>query len=169
MPTRGFFLKTGLAAILVLGWSALTHAQMPAYPATPATPAAPTKPATPGKKPDAPEATIPGTNIARANGHWLGLTIEGGGFKLSFYDKDKLPETADVAQAALRWNTPNVVLAEHEALNPDGDNKSFSNLKFVKKPWNFKIYIALLSAKGEVVESFVVDFQGEGDAAKPAQ
>ncbi len=153
MQTRALIFRTGLAVVALSGAVAV-------WAQTPAAPAKPAAPAQPEKKKDVPVATIAGMAIARKDGRWLGLSLEGGGFKLCFYDKDKKPEDADAALAALRWNPTNVVGIERVVLNPDADKKSLSNSKFVKPPFNFKLFITLLSANNKVVEDFQVDFRG---------
>jgi len=48
--------------------------------------------------------TIPGLVIARDNGGFLGLEIDrNNNFKISFYNKNKVPVVADAATATISW------------------------------------------------------------------
>ncbi|MBX3736664.1 MAG: hypothetical protein KF715_08250 [Candidatus Didemnitutus sp.] len=112
------------------------------------------------------EAKIAGIVIVRPNGTFLGLTLEGGTFKLSFYDKDKKSAPADVTRAAARWN-PNYKLgSERIILNLSGDGKALVGSKPVRPPYAFKLFLTLLkgavSADGseaeQAVENYTIDF-----------
>jgi hypothetical protein len=118
--------------------------------------------AKPAEEPKADEAepVIPGTVINRKNGGFLGLTLEGGGFKLSFYDGKKKPVAVDAARAALHWKPNYKVGEERDVLNPSGDNLSLSSPRPVRPPYTFKLFITLLSEDDKAIESFVVDFRG---------
>jgi hypothetical protein len=89
----------------------------------------------------------------------LGLTIDNGGFKLSFYDKKKKPVDCDVARAAARWQPNYTVVEAHCILNPTGDGKTLIS-PTVRPPYNFKLHLTLLSDDGQAVESYTIDFHG---------
>ncbi|MBI2514026.1 MAG: hypothetical protein HYV96_18800 [Opitutae bacterium] len=127
------------------------------------------RPAAPGKadaKKDA-EPKIDGITIARPNGKFLGLALEGGTFKLSFYDEKKKPARPDVMRAAARWNPNYKQGSERVVLNPSADGKALVGTKPVRPPYAFKLYLTLLapastpgSESGEqATESYVVDFR----------
>lgn len=137
--------------------------------------AAPAQTATTPAKPIAPKAVeekegkIVGMPISRPNGTFLGLSIEGGGFKLAFYNKKKNPLAIDVARATARWNPAQKKGSERVVLLPTSDGKALANGKFVVPPRVFKVYLTLLSADEQAVESYVVDYRETVEPASPAQ
>jgi hypothetical protein len=149
-------MKTRLLLLVIL---ALGFAQLPAQTA---------KPAAPGKA-DAKKAEpkIDGIEILRPNGAFLGLTLDGGTFKLSFYDEKKKPVKPDITRAAARWNPNYKQGSERIILNLSADGKSLVGSKPVRPPYAFKLYLTLLkpsagtaSESGEQAsESYVVDFR----------
>lgn len=113
-------------------------------------------------KPAAPDeevAKIEGIEIARNNGTFLGVTVEGPRLVIKFYDKDKKPAAVDVARASARWNPVNKTGEERSVLNPDGGGLSLVSTPTVKPPLVFMVYVTLLDAAGKSVESFVVDLR----------
>ncbi|MBI2517137.1 MAG: hypothetical protein HYV95_09500 [Opitutae bacterium] len=180
-------MKTLVALLCVLAFSGSLLAQpqpapLPVAPVKPA-PGTPATPATPATKPEVKKADpkadpkkkkeeepkIDGIVINRSNGTFLGLKLENGTYKLTFYDAKKKPATPDVTRAAARWN-PNYKLgSERMILNSGSDGKSLVGSKTVRPPYAFKLYLTLLkgAATGEgdngegeqAVESFVVDFR----------
>jgi hypothetical protein len=150
-------MKTRLLLLLVL-----VFGSMSSLPAQTAKPAAPAK-VDPKKKE---EPKIEGIVITRPNGALLGLTLEGGTFKLSFYDAKKKPVVADVTRAAARWNPNYKQGSERVILNLAGDGKSLVGSKPVRPPYAFKLYLTLLKAgpsaategSEQAVESYTVDF-----------
>lgn len=112
------------------------------------------------QKPEA-EATVPGVTIPRAKGGYLGLALEGGGFKLSFYDAQKKPLAADVPRATARWKVLYQKTPERVILQPTADGLALSNPKNVRPPHNFTVFLVLLDGPGEdaqTVESYQVEF-----------
>ncbi|MBI5426415.1 MAG: hypothetical protein HZA32_20250 [Opitutae bacterium] len=113
------------------------------------------------------EPKIAGITIARPNGNFLGLTLEGGTFKLSFYDKDKKPMAADVARAAARWNPNYKQGSERIILNGSSGGKALVGSKPVRPPYAFKLFLTLLkgdastdgSESEQAVENYTVDFR----------
>jgi hypothetical protein len=124
---------------------------------------APGKAVTPGKQPakkEAPLPTIPGTEIARPDGTFLGLEVVGGNFKLSFYDKKKKVTGINVTRAAARWPNPRAPGDNRTILNPSGN--ALVGAKPVVPPFNFNVYLTLLQGEGdkaEAVEHYVVRFK----------
>ena len=105
-----------------------------------------------------PEATIQGTVVPRKDGSFLGISIVDGGFKLAFYDAKKKQIDCPVASAAASWKPHNIINAERRVLNPSGDGKTLVS-PAVRPPYNFKLFLTLLAADGQVVESFSnIDF-----------
>jgi hypothetical protein len=101
--------------------------------------------------------TIPGKEIARQGGGFLGLEIVDGNFKLSFYDEKKKPVAANVARGTARWDSKQKLGRDFTVLNPGGDNLSLVGTKFVRPPYNFIVFVTLLDAAGEAVESYPVN------------
>ena len=143
-----------LFGILALGFVSLS--------AQPAKPAAPTK----AEKKEEAEPKIAGIAIQRPNGAFLGLSLENGTFKLSFYDRKKKPALPDLRRAAARWNPNYKQGSERMILNPSADGKSLIGNKPVRPPHAFKLYLTLLTAAPvsggdgaeQASESYVVDF-----------
>ncbi|OHE79588.1 MAG: hypothetical protein A3G75_09025 [Verrucomicrobia bacterium RIFCSPLOWO2_12_FULL_64_8] len=186
MKSHLLFLKPTLA-VAAMGLVAMVNAQYtaPAASTTPApqaaektaTKAAPaqssakpspgTPPATkpdPKKKAEEEMGKIPGLTLTRANGTFLGLTLEGGNLKLSFYDEKKKPSSPDVPRAVARWNPRYKLGEDRTVLNPAPDGKSLLGVKIVRPPYNYKIYLTLIKAGEEGSntnnESYVVDAAG---------
>ncbi len=106
---------------------------------------------------------IDGTTIARANGHFLGLKLEGGKYKLTFYDKKKKPEKVDVTRATARWPNMHGPGDNRTILNVAGDGTFLMGAQFVRGPHSFKLFITLLRGEGNeavAVESYTIDFRG---------
>lgn len=146
-----------LLVVLVLGLGQLS-AQTPK-------PGSATKTTT--KAEEKKEAKIEGIVIARPNGSFLGLTLDNGTFKLSFYDKNKKPVSVDITRAAARWNPNYKQGSERIILNVAGDGKALVGSKPVRPPYAFKLFLTLLkndaagdgSAPEQAVESYTVDFR----------
>ncbi len=121
---------------------------------------APAQPAEPAAETAAEEAapTLPGTVVQRKNGTFLSVTIENTAFKVTFYDAKKKPMDPDVARAAARWDPKNKIGREHRVLNLSDDGKSLVS-PVIRPPYNFKLFLVLLSEEGEAVENFVIDFR----------
>lgn len=175
MKIRIAFVVALLVAVNILFAQAALPAAAPAKATKPGAPAAPAPakvekaPAKPGAKTEAKkddkkeekEGKIAGQTIARANGTFLGLEVVGGNFKLSFYDKKKKAVAADMDRANFRWVIPGKADNERAVLVPAGDGKSMTVAKFVKPPYNFKVFITLVKGEGETAqtESFTIDFR----------
>jgi hypothetical protein len=54
----------------------------------------------------APAGKIPGLPVHRRNGTWLGLQLSAGNFRVTFYDKNKVPMAADATSVVLSWTIP---------------------------------------------------------------
>lgn len=155
-----------VALVMLAGLTAGLAAQTNA-PAKPA-PAAPAVKAKAGDKKAAPKAEekegkIEGQVIARANGTFLGLTLDGGKFKLAFYDKKKKPMPVDVTRAVARWPNVHGPGDNRTVLNVGGDGKSLLGAQFVRGPYAFRLMITLLQGEGDstaTVETFTVQFNG---------
>lgn len=106
---------------------------------------------------------IEGMTIARANGHFLGLKLEGGKYKLTFYDKKKKPEKVDVTRATARWPNMHGPGDNRTILNVAGDGTFLMGAQFVRGPHSFKLFFTLLRGDGNEavsVENYTVDFRG---------
>jgi hypothetical protein len=116
------------------------------------------------KKADEPPPKIDGMEVARSGDRgYLGVKIENGNFKVSFYDKEKKPVEADVARIALRWPVHYQPNPERAVLLPTDDGKAMTGEKVVRPPYAFKLYITLLkdTAPGDdpAAETYVIDFR----------
>lgn len=164
----GYGVGMKLAALLlsIVVTTGVMQAQTTPAPKPPASKPNPAKPA-PGKAdPKSKEeemGVIEGTTIPRPNGHYLGLTLEGGKYKLTFYDKKKKPEKVDVARASARWPNLHGPGDNRAILNPAGDGTFLMAPQFVRGPYAFKLFITLLRGEGDEatgVESYTIDFRG---------
>ncbi|MFA6289429.1 MAG: hypothetical protein WC661_18770 [Opitutaceae bacterium] len=117
----------------------------------------PPKPAAPKKEKAEPPPKIDGITIARKNGHFLGLTVDGVQFNLRFYDDKKKPEKPDATTAAARWNPVNVKAALRAILNPSPDGMTLVSPGWVRPPLTFHAYFTLFTADGKVIEEFSID------------
>jgi hypothetical protein len=102
---------------------------------------------------------IPGITLTRPSGTFLGLEIASGNFKLSFYDDKKKPVAVDdvVARGTARWDNKQKVGSDFTVMNKTDDGKALVGVKFVRPPYNFIVFINLLNAAGDVVESYPVN------------
>lgn len=161
-------MKTLVAFLCLAFLGSLAHAQISpaakpadskAVPAKPADPkAAPAKKEAPK---EAPLPKIPGMEIARPNGMFLGLEVVGGNFKLTFYDKKKKAMTVDVTRAIARWPNPRGPGDNRTVLN--GSGTALVGAKPVLPPFTFNVYLTLLQGEGEgakAVETYTVAFRG---------
>ncbi len=119
-------------------------------------PKSPARRETPAAEETKPEEApaIKGVEVARPEGRgFLGIELEDGKFKLSFYDAEKKPMKPDVARAVVRWNPVNKIKDERIVLNPtEGD--VLRGAQFVQAPHVFNpFFLVLLDDKGETVES----------------
>lgn len=157
---RPFGPTCAMALILVLaGPLGAQYAPMPQPPAP--APAAPSVAVPKGKdesKSALPAAKIEGVVIARADGRWLGLALEGNNFKLHFYDKDKKTVKPDAARASVRWNPVGKTGELRTVLNPAGD--TLVSPLFVAPPLTFRVFLTLLSAEDQVLETYIVEMRG---------
>ncbi len=105
------------------------------------------------------EGKIPGITLVRPSGTFLGLEIAGGNFKLSFYDDKKKPVSVDdaVARATARWDNKQKLGSDFTVMNKSDDGKALVGVKFVRPPYNFIVFLNLLNAAGDVVESYPVN------------
>lgn len=102
--------------------------------------------------------------IARKDGRWFGLAVEGGHFMLRFYDKDKKPEKQpEAARVTARWSPVNKAGDQRAVLNPGGDRLAYTAPQFVSPPLTFRVYLTLLDADGKAIETLSADMK---DAAK---
>jgi len=127
--------------------------------------AAPAK-AKPGKQPDVPaapapgeaEIILPGTVINRPKGGFLSVQVENGALKMTFYDEKKKIVAPDVDRVAARWNPKYKTGDERRVLIKSDDGMSLIS-PVIRPPYNFKLFLTLLSADDKTVESYTIDFR----------
>ncbi|HVU15562.1 MAG TPA: hypothetical protein VHD32_01460 [Candidatus Didemnitutus sp.] len=127
-----------------------------------ADPVAAPKTATPVKPAEKEEPPIPGIVIARStgDGKQLGLTIVGGSFKLSFFDRKRKAIPVDVTRARLNWQSKQRAIPDQTVLNVLDGGKALGGGKPVRPPYVFVLRIALLNGEGndeQAVENYVVN------------
>ena len=153
-----------LAALLGIAVPLLAENATPVSSSKPGTTIKPdanknTPPAPDAKKP-APEPKIPGMTVARAKSGFLGILVEDGKFKISFYDAKKKSAPVDVARATARWPVHYKVFDERAVLNPNADGTALTSPTFVRPPYVFKLYLSLfVEGSTDAVESYVIDFR----------
>lgn len=149
-------MKTFATCLVLLAVVPFVHAQA-------VKPSLPGKAAPAAKKAAEEEGKIEGTVLNRPNGHFLGLTLQDGKYKLTFYDDKKKPEKVDVTRATARWPNKHGPGDNRTILNPAGDGTFLMGALFVRGPHSFKLYITLLQGEGDEargVENYTVDFRG---------
>jgi len=114
----------------------------------------PPQPDVPQKEKNEPAPKIDGITIPRANGHFLGLTVDGVQFNLRFYDEKKKLEKPDAARAAARWNPVNIKAELRAILNPSPDGMMLVSPGWVRPPLTFQVYFTLFTEDGQVIETF---------------
>ena len=116
-----------------------------------------------GDKKDEPPPKIEGMEIARGARGFLGLQIEEGKFKLTFYDAKKKPVAPDMTQAALRWDPKGTIGTERTLLTASGDGKSLTSAKVIRPPYMFRLFMSLQKVEADGVasetENLKVDFR----------
>ncbi|HKB57192.1 MAG TPA: hypothetical protein VKC51_06350 [Lacunisphaera sp.] len=177
-------MKTKVAFVGLLFVASLMQAQPAPAPAPAPKPADPATPTTPAAKPEvtaktAPDKTpaakdkkvtkeepppkIPGVEIARPNGTFLGLEVAGGNFKLTFYDKKKKPMAVDVTRGMARWPNKKSATTGDNRTVLNGSGTFLVGAKPVVPPFAFNVYLTLLQGEGDeakAVENYVVPFHG---------
>jgi hypothetical protein len=121
-------------------------------------PAKPAKPA-PAPAPAEQAAEIEGIEVARKNGGFLGVTVEGVRLVVKFYDGEKKPVAPDAARASARWDPVTKNGEVRSVLNPASDGQSLVSTPVVQPPLVFKVYITLLTNEGTAMESVVADLR----------
>lgn len=122
----------------------------------------PVKPAKPAKAPTEEPAKIPGIEIPRQNGTFIGVTVDGVRLVLKFYDADKQPVAVDVASAFTRWLPTTRKGEVRTLLKPDDTGKALVSPPVALPPLNFTAYVTLLDANDKTVEFFSVDLRKLG-------
>lgn len=102
---------------------------------------------------------LPGTVFTRKDGSYLTLTLEGGQFKLLFFNSTKQPMPANVPRATIRWNPKQKFGEQHAILNPTADGLALKGNVFVQPPFPIHLFVNLLTAEGTVSESFQANFR----------
>lgn len=115
--------------------------------------------ARPGEPAAEEEGTIEGVAIARGDGRWLGLTMDGTSFRIAFYNERKRPIAADRPNGNVRW-IPSGRSPERGVLVKASDGQSLVGNRPVRKPWVFKVFVTLLDDAGSAVETYTVDYPG---------
>lgn len=119
------------------------------------------KPApTPAAPVEEPETQLPGSVIARPNGGFLSLSVEGGRFKLGFYDAKKKPVAADAVRAITRWDPVTKAGEERSILNLAEGGQALTGNVVVRPPYVFKVFVTLIGSDDKAIESYTVDFRG---------
>lgn len=104
-------------------------------------------------------AVIEGLEIARQGGGYLGITVDGVRLVMKFYDAEKKPAPVNVARASARWDPVNKTGEVRSVLNAGPDGQSLVSTPVLKPPFVFKVYLTLLDADGNAVESAVADLR----------
>ena len=156
---KSLLMAASIGVVVPLIAQTVPKKDAPKQPAKPATPKAAPAPA-PAAPAEEAEITLPGAVITRASGGFLSLTVEGGHFKLSFYDVKKKPASADAVRATARWDPVNKPGVMRTVLLPAGGNQALTGNTFVQPPFVFKVYLSLIGPDDAVLESHVIDFRG---------
>lgn len=120
-------------------------------------PATPAKPATVQTEEEIP--TIEGLEVARKDGGFIGVTLDGVRMIVKFYDADKKPIEANVVRGAARWTQTGKTGEIRSVLNPEGDKMSLASTPVVKPPYVYNVYLTLVGLDGAADETFVVNLR----------
>lgn len=132
-------------SLLLLGSLALAGAYPLLSAATDAAPAAAGANASAEKE----EPKIDGIAIARAQGGYIGVTIEGVRMRVTFYDEKKKKVAPDVARIMARWDPPRIASGFRTCvLLPDGPHSLLSPDHF-RPPYTYQVFMTLIKAEGE--------------------
>jgi cytochrome c1 len=115
------------------------------------------------KKAEEEEGKVEGQVLNRPNGKFLGLTLQDGKYKLTFYDAKKKPEKVDVTRATARWDNLHGPGFNRTVLNPAGDGTFLLGAQFVRGPHSFMLYLTLIRGEGETAdgsETYTIRFTG---------
>ncbi|GAB5562170.1 MAG: hypothetical protein SynsKO_38170 [Synoicihabitans sp.] len=110
------------------------------------------------------EPEVIGVEMARPDGTFMGLAVEGNRFVLRFYDAEKKLIDPDVARAAVWWDPRNTAGRERAVLNPQGDG--LVSPPKVRPPLVFRAMVTLLNEEGSSTGSYSFNLQ-DLDKPKP--
>ncbi len=115
----------------------------------------------PKRKPKKEDATpvVPGIIVQRKDGRHVALAVEGSRFVLRFLDEEKRLTSADSSRALARWKAVGLNGEERSVLNADSDGQVLRGNVVVQRPYHFKVFVTLLDANGEAIESLTVDYR----------
>ncbi len=113
----------------------------------------------PSPTPTPEPADLPNTVFTRPDGKLIGLTLDNGVFKMSFYDENKNPVPADVSRATVRWMPKQKFGEETSVLSVTGDGKALVGNKYVQPPFPVHVNVVLLTAEGNAVETYAGNFR----------
>jgi len=117
---------------------------------------------------DEEEGFIPGIELARPSGGFLGLELVSNTWVVNFYDDEKKPAAVDVARAIVVWPVKYQPNPERLVLNPRGAG-TLTNGFIVRPPHNFSVTISLFrEGSSDAVETHTVFFNAEQVAAATA-
>ena len=103
------------------------------------------------------EPTVTGVEVARANGGFLGLAIEGNAFVLRFYDKEKAEVKPDAIRATVRWNSPQKAGQQRSVLAADG--AVLRSPPVVRPPLSFIAFVTLIGPDEKATDSFAFNLR----------
>lgn len=150
-------MKTLIVLVVLFAGGTVGWAQAGGTPKAPA----PKAPAAKAVKKEEPPPKIEGIEVARPGG-FLGVQVVDGKFRVSFYDAKKKPVAPNVARAMLRWDPKGKTGQDRAVLTPGGGPNSLASDKYVRPPYNFKLFITLMKEGADEAapaESYVIDFR----------
>ena len=142
--------------ILLLGLSIsmpLTSTFVRAQAATGAGEKAPASASAPAAATEAEKPKIPGAELARPGGGFLGVELRGAALHVTFYDKDKKPAAADAKSISARWRDGG---ARFVVMLPSSE-RTLSSAALFRRPYIYTVQLALIGENGEVMENHSVE------------
>jgi hypothetical protein len=99
--------------------------------------------AEPGKSP-APGPALPGTgiNLARDDGGWINVVVDGSAFVLTFFNEQKVPVMADVHHGLVRYAYAGKP-RDRTVLTRSEQGRTLVSPSNVRGPWLFRVHLAL--------------------------
>lgn len=95
------------------------------------------------------EAEIEGLAIARPDGRFLGVEVEGVRLKVTFYDREKKRQPADAARITARWSDTQPRMTVLLPASPE----TLASPPALRRPFGYIVRLALVGADDQVKET----------------
>lgn len=107
---------------------------------------------------EAEEPTVTGIEVARGNGTFLGVALEGLSLVVRYYDEAKEQVQVEADRAAVWWNAPRSG-RQRTVMTRDGDGMALRSPGLVRPPHVYIVSLTLLREDGSTIEHHLVDLK----------